>query len=220
MLQTLNAHLSPAQIRAALRAPLPGWLAQSRMLPIPRDARPLGSHPRVGAVLLALVDAPAQTKIALIVRASHARHHGGQVAFPGGAVEADDASLWACALREAHEEIGLAPSAVECLGALTPISISSSGFLVHPFVGWVWQKPTAWLPAPAEVAAVLEVPLHALLQRTAHDEETWRIAERTVRVPFYRAAGHIVWGASAMMLSELETALRACLPQERANDHP
>jgi 8-oxo-dGTP pyrophosphatase MutT (NUDIX family) len=209
----------PMRIRAALQLPLPGWAAQSRMLPIPRGARQSTAPPRPGAVLLALVAGPAGPSILLTLRASSTRQHAGQIALPGGALDRGDASLWATALREAHEEIGLAAEAVELLGALTPLYVPTSNYCVHPFVGWVALRPAAWRLSPAEVAAMLELPLASLLRREARGEETWRVGARDVRVPFYRAGVHAVWGATAMILSELEVALCAQPREVSQHDH-
>ena len=133
------------------------------------------------AVLMPIVERPAPTLL-FTRRASHLTTHRGQVAFPGGKREPDDADLYATALREAEEEIALAPGQVQPLGRLSDV-ISLHGIRVTPWVGII--PPDLPLVAdPAELDAIFEVPLSHY-------------------VPSYHVDGHVIWGLSAMMLVEL-----------------
>ncbi len=195
-----------ADLRHRLARPLPGRAAQFRMAPRYRQDAALADvrgKPCREAAVLALLHPMADGVPALVltVRPPDLRHHGGQVAFPGGRREPGE-SLEATALREAHEEIGLPPEQVELLGALTPLYIPPSNFCVYPFVGAMAVPPVLY-PADEEVAEILHVPLPLLQAADTRRVESWRLHGREVEVPFFALAGHKVWGATAMMLSEL-----------------
>src|ERR1700730_1536132 len=134
------------------------------MAPRPRREWPISFDPALirhagGLLLVFPIDASAH--IVLTVRADTLGRHGGQVSLPGGVVEAGE-TFEGAALREAHEEVGLALDAVRVLGALTPLDIPVSGFRVHPIVAAVGTRPRL-TPADGEVASILEVPIAALL---------------------------------------------------------
>lgn len=147
-----------------------------------------------------------QPHIVLTVRREDLPDHAGQVSFPGGQRE-DGETLQETALREAHEEVDLDPSPVEILGALTPLFIPPSGFCVHPFVGVVRDVPTL-RPTDREVGEILHVPLPHLLAPETRVVEPWTLHGLRVDVPYYDVRGHTVWGATAMMLSELLAVVR------------
>ena len=158
--------------------------------------------------MLLLYPADVGLAMPLTLRSDIVEHHRGQVSLPGGAWEEIDASDWDTALRESQEEIGLDPTSVERLGALSCLHIAQSHFTVHPFVGYTDSSPQL-VGDPAEVAQILRLPLALILDPEAKGEETrwWR--ERWTRIPYYRVEGHEVWGATAMILSELEALIRA-----------
>lgn len=203
-------NLSPATIAKALRLhEFDGFGAQSKMKPIPRpDQRPAGrqGHPRQGAVLLLLYRKEGTTHLVLTRRRDDLNSHAGQISFPGGRREAAE-TLEQAALRETREEVGIHPAAVSILGPLTPLYIPPSDFEVHPFVGWHEQAPV-FVPQPAEVAEILEVPLPLLLARETRRQETWERSGLSLEVPFYNIGTHKVWGATAMMLSEFVERVR------------
>jgi 8-oxo-dGTP pyrophosphatase MutT (NUDIX family) len=126
--------------------------------------------------------------------------HSGQVSFPGGAWEPEDNSLEDTALRETREEVGV-KGPVEILGALSPLHIPVSNYLVSPFVGWIDSKPK-FRPDPSEVQYVIEASLEGLLDPAMQDTETLYHHQEPVKAPFYRVGKEKVWGATAMMLSE------------------
>lgn len=162
--------------------------------------------PRQGAVLLLLYPREGQLFLLLTRRSAHVLHHKGQVSLPGGAMEPGDASLWQTALRETFEEVAVAPEEVRYVGMLSPIYIAASHFQVHPFVGYVPARPD-FVPNDYEVAALIEMPLCRILADDVKDEEVWVQEGIERRVPLYFHDDHIIWGATAMMLSELETLL-------------
>jgi len=130
-----------------------------------------------------------------------------QISLPGGRREGDE-PIEQTALREAQEELGVVPRAVEVLGTLTPLYIPPSDFCITPVVGWTGTRPD-WQPDAVEVAQVLEIPLRLLADPATVHRETWQRGELTVQVPYFMVRGHRVWGATAMVLSEFLAILAA-----------
>ncbi|MGH7409019.1 MAG: NUDIX hydrolase [Candidatus Methylomirabilales bacterium] len=166
---------------------------------------------RPAAVLVPLTAGPAGPGVVLVRRSAALPLHGGQIAFPGGTWEPTDADLLATALREAEEEIGLRRADVEVVGALSDTVTATSRFCIRPFVAWI-PPGTVFAPDPAEVEAILPVPL-ALLQEPANfREERWEREGRTFPVYFYQAGTEVIWGATARILRELLGLLSAPAP--------
>jgi len=196
------------KLERGLREPLPGLAAQARFAPRPRPGwlpqAAAGLRPAAGLLLLFPIAAEAQ--IVLTVRSSRLPSHAGQVSLPGGAVEEGE-SIEEAALREAHEEIGLAPGGVRVLGRLTPLHIPVSGFLLHPVVGVAETLPLLH-PADAEVERILLLPLAHLL-----DPSRVRREQRTrdglfLDIPYLEVEGAQLWGATAMVCAELLSLLQ------------
>lgn len=160
---------------------------------------------REAAVLILLYADRGTARFPLMLRPSGAGAHAGQVSLPGGSRESGE-SLEACALREAREELGVDPASVRVVRALSPLAVPPSRFVVSPFVGVAGSRP-AFAPAAAEVAALYEPSLDDLLDAAARCEDEAPFGGRLWRVPYYRLAGQRVWGATAMILSELEAML-------------
>ena len=114
-------------------------------------------------------------------------------------------------MREAHEELGIAPQDVEILGTLTDLYIRPSNYDVYPTVGRLKGK-AAFRPDPSEVAQLLEVPLATLLDPAYQRREDWQLADRSALVPFFAIQDQAIWGATAMILSELLAVVRDCQP--------
>lgn len=193
------------QLRGDLSAPLPGRAAQHRMAPRPRSgdySDTARQETRQGGVLALLYPIDGRIHLALILRPTYSGVHSGQVGFPGGGREENDADLAETALREAHEEVGIDPAQVLVLGQLTPIYVFASNYLVQPVVGWTAQRPS-FHPDPYEVALLIEASLDELMDDGNRRDETWQLRGRSVEVPYYLIQGQTIWGATAMMLSEL-----------------
>ena len=128
------------------------------------------------------------------------KRHAGEISFPGGRRDPEDADLTATALREAHEEIGLPPEAVEIVGALPPTPTFVTNYAVYPFVGLI-EPGRAWAPSATEVAEVMEVPLSAL--RAGYERR--RLLRRGVpfRTDVYVVGDDLIWGATARILADL-----------------
>jgi 8-oxo-dGTP pyrophosphatase MutT (NUDIX family) len=160
------------------------------------------------AVLVPIYLADAEPHVVLTRRRADLRRHAGEVSFPGGRRDPEDATLAATALREAQEEIGLDPSAVSIAGQLTPTSTFVTNYAIHPFVGAI-EAQTAWSVSAVEVDAVIELSLRAL--RLAHG--TAQITRRgfTFETDAYELEGHMIWGATARILDELIARLSPML---------
>jgi 8-oxo-dGTP pyrophosphatase MutT (NUDIX family) len=199
----------PATIRRLLQEPRPGLAAQARMATRPRPGWPpeKGIAPRQGGVLILLYPHKEQVHLVLTRRTETVENHKGQISLPGGRRERDE-PVEQTALREAQEELGVAPRAVEVLGTLTPLYIPPSDFCITPVVGWTGTRPD-WQPDAVEVAQVLEIPLRLLADPATVHQETWQRGELTMQVPYFMVRGHRVWGATAMVLSEFLAILTA-----------
>jgi 8-oxo-dGTP pyrophosphatase MutT (NUDIX family) len=188
------------QLRVRLADPRrPGAPAQTRMAPQPRRSAADPAALVDAAVLLLLYPLDRSPGLVLTRRTDTLAHHRSQVSFPGGRLEAGE-SVEAAALREAAEELAVDPAAVTVLGRLSALDVAASGHRIHPVAGWTGGRP-AFVPHPGEVAAVIEARLDAL--DASVRVETWTHDGLVQRVPFYFVDGHKVWGATAMILSEL-----------------
>ena len=163
---------------------------------------------RPAATLLLIYPGPGgELTVPLTVRPPDMRAHPGEVSLPGGAVDAGDASPQAAALREAQEEVGIDPRAVRIAGALDPVWIPVSNFELLPIVGTLAMRPTL-APHVAEVAEIVELPLHRLLAADAISEELIEGPGWLLRAAVYRHSGHRIWGATARTLAMFAAVLR------------
>jgi len=198
-------------LKLRLWQPLPGRAGQEKMIghviAIPRDP-PANAKP--SAVLCLLFPENDKLSVLLMKRMEDHTAHSGQVSFPGGRQEPTDKSLLETALRETHEEVGINPESVEILGPLSSIYIPVSNYNVFPFVGYMPEKPVC-TPSRSEVARVLEVPLDVLfhpVRKEKRDVVSPAIKKVVPQVNAYVLEDDtVIWGATAMMLSELETIL-------------
>ena len=161
------------------------------------------------------LDAPGRTDAAVLVplyldagalhavftkRREDLSRHAGEISFPGGRQDDDESDLRLTALREAEEEIGLPPDAVELIGALQPTPTIATNYAVYPFVGLI-EPGHEWQPSANEVAEVMEVPLRAL--RAGYERR--RLLRRGVpfRTDVYVVGEDVIWGATARMVGDL-----------------
>lgn len=195
-------------LRTRLAGPLPGPPAQLRFAPNPLrkgwqpEQNPEGARQAAALVLIYPVD--GQAVIPLTVRRDDLPHHAGQVSLPGGRVDPGEAPHVA-ALREAHEEIGLAAADVEIIGSLSTLWVVVSNHVVRPFVGLARRRPEFQL-APREVARLIEAPIPVLLDPGRVQSVEVVRDGHIARYPYFDVEGLQIWGATAMILGEL-TAL-------------
>jgi 8-oxo-dGTP pyrophosphatase MutT (NUDIX family) len=209
-----RASITLNDVRRALT--LPGFdalAAQQRMAPQSRLFAPNGSKPRLAGVLVLLYPgALDRLHFVLIRRTEYPGVHSGQISLPGGRREGEE-SLEQTALRETEEEVGARADGIEMLGGLASLYVPPSDFDIHPFVGYTPVRP-AWRPQMSEVAEIIEMPLDRLLDDGAKDQETLQRGDLQISILFYRVGQHKVWGATAIILSELEMRLRTA-PEQR-----
>lgn len=154
------------------------------------------------AVLLPLYGWPDEPGLVFTERRADMRRHAGEISFPGGRRDPEDADLKATALREAQEEIGLDPAAVELGEELPPTNTFVTGYRIHPFVGRIANPQELDLrPNPTEVETLLTFSLDVLRE----SYEIRRLVRREVPIhtPTYEIEGHLIWGATARILSDL-----------------
>jgi 8-oxo-dGTP pyrophosphatase MutT (NUDIX family) len=184
------------------------WAARlRRVLLDPAEAAALDVHGRIdAAVLVPLFVVDGALHAVFTRRRDDLRRHAGEISFPGGRQDDDETDLRLTALREAHEEIGLPPDAVELIGALQPTPTIATDYAVYPFVGLI-EPGHAWTPSASEVSAVLELGLDDLRAGYARQ----RMLRRGIpfRTDVYVVGDNLIWGATARMLTDLLERLDA-----------
>ncbi len=190
-----------------LKKPLPGKEAQLKMSALARIRELIAvkdsDFPVQSGVLILLYPMDQDIGIVLMRRPDYKGVHGGQISLPGGKQELFDDDIVDTAIREAREEIGIDPVAIEILGNLTPLYIPPSNFMVTPVIGYQNFRPV-FIPDINEVAEIIEIRLMDLL-----DDCNCKIMETkihqgfVIKAPSYFINDNIIWGATAMILSEL-----------------
>ncbi|MBL7921488.1 MAG: CoA pyrophosphatase [Bacteroidia bacterium] len=207
--------LNVNKLKTELQKPLPGIPAQYQMAPVSRpkfDVENLSEDQyRPSAVMILFCkDELDDFFIPLIERHAYKGTHSAQISFPGGKYEVEDENLQNTAIRECFEEIGLKEE-IEILGKLTRLFIPVSGFLVEPYVGICKIKNPVVIPQEREVKSVLKLSLSQLVDDSIIKEGVVQAGEYKIKTPYFLAEGNKVWGATAMMLNELKTVLKAIL---------
>ena len=193
---------------------LPGKPAQKIMLAKPRNPINYSSNsecPNPAAVLILLFPIIQDIRFFLTKRTNVVQYHKGQISLPGGAWEEGE-QLWGTALRETNEEIGVRAEHIQLIGELTPLFVPVTGFLIHPFVGWVDEEPET-SPDPTEVESLFSASVLSLT-----DQNSCQCEERTIRghvfdVPYFQLNREKVWGATSMILSEFKTVLKEVIDE-------
>lgn len=195
---------------------LPSHEAHIKMVP-PERIEFLKNHslpnvvPKKAAVLMLLYPKFDKTHLALIVRNSYPGIHASQIAFPGGKVELFDTDLSQTALRETHEEIGVPAHHVTLVKAFTEVYIPPSNYLVSPFLGFT-ENELSFTLNPEEVSDIIELPLQDFLDDSIIVNVQMSTSYATnIDVPAFQINEHLVWGATAMMMSELKEIIKKVL---------
>lgn len=182
---------------------LPGHRSLDMVADSPSYITPTPSDARQAAVVLMVHASNGDPSILFIQRSDHIIQdkHRGQIAFPGGKLEKNE-SLKECAFREMEEEIGIQLSKDHPTRKLTPLYVSVSNFLIHPFVAFKDQLPEP-RPNPEEVASIIDSPLTLLEDRYAIHRKDFMVRDRILKnVPYFEVAGKTLWGATALIFSE------------------
>ncbi|MCP2026112.1 8-oxo-dGTP pyrophosphatase MutT (NUDIX family) [Flavobacterium sp. HSC-32F16] len=192
---------------------LPAESAHAKMAPLERiqalkNLDINAKNPRIAAVMMLFYPKNEKTHLILIVRNAYNGVHSSQIAFPGGKYESTDRDYQETALRETNEEIGVLPEKIEIIKYFTPMYIPPSNFLVHPFLG-IAKEELVFYPDAREVASIIELPLSVFLDDEIIIETTLSTSYgNDILVPAFNIQNHIVWGATAMILSELRDVLK------------
>lgn len=196
------------KLRIELARELPGEMAHSMMMPIVRDdnlKRPSGNLSPISSAVLILfyADEHGHLKFPLIQRPEYNGAHSAQISFPGGKREPEDQNLVETALREAEEEIGIRKENVEVVGKMTDLFIWVSNFMVTPIVGVIDHKPN-FVMEESEVDAIIETDLSDIINPLKRKEGTIIVRKKyKIHTPYFDIDNRVVWGATAMILSEL-----------------
>ena len=197
-------------IARLLKDNLPGELAHRKMLP---PGRRLSvnlndvDQVKYSSVLLLLFPENGKIYTCLTLRNSNMKNHPGQVSFPGGKIEEGE-SPELTAMRETQEEVGVSPLEVRILGMLSELYIQVSGYTIFPYVGWIDQKPQFVLNTD-EAEKLILFPVQDFLQKEEIAYTEMKTFSGRLTVPYYPFDGEIIWGATAMILSEFFEVLKA-----------
>jgi 8-oxo-dGTP pyrophosphatase MutT (NUDIX family) len=165
------------------------------------------ANAKMGAVLIALYPDNGVVRTVLMKRPDYDGTHSGQVSFPGGKVEEEDVNIVATALREAEEEVNIKPDDVTVIGQLTELYVPPSNFLVHPVLG-ILNKAPDLVPDQHEVESIHTPKIDYLLREDIIDETDILLSTGfKFRTPSFKVDGHVVWGATAMIIAELKELL-------------
>lgn len=198
-------------LQKALSDSLPGKGAHLLLAPEIRKGEILmgkiPSSAQEGAVLILLYKKKSSIHTVVILRNEYDGIHSGQISLPGGKKEVEDTDFIATALRETYEEIGIPKDSVQIIGELSTFYVIPSNFVIHPFIG-VLSKPPAFIPDASEVQRIIEIDV---LNDLIYDKVTYRELffrnSMTITAPGFNVDNEFMWGATAMIYSELISIL-------------
>jgi 8-oxo-dGTP pyrophosphatase MutT (NUDIX family) len=202
------------RLQSALDNKLPGEIAHADLMPINRpfsqEALKRATNYRKSAVGLVLYEEADSIRCILIQRPQYDGKHGGQVSFPGGKMDSSDPDLEYTAKRECMEEIALEPARMKTIGLLSEVYIPVSKFLVQPYVFYVESLPEL-KPDEREVDEIFSFEIETLLDdsRIKHTNLTFRNGFNQKNIPYFDIEDKVVWGATAMILSEFKAVLKS-----------
>jgi len=199
-----------ARLTELLKNELPGQKAHRLLLPPGRELHPPGDVSTIlqSSVLMLLFPYRGKINTCLIRRPPTMRHHGGQIAFPGGRYEDSDQNLVQTALRESCEEIGTDAERLEILGSLTPLYVQVSNFTINPFVGWSESVPDFKIDA-REVEELFILPVEEILHHSKYQVQKVSTIHGIFDAPGFYVDPLFIWGATAMVLSEFNEIYKA-----------
>lgn len=199
-----------------LNVALPARKAHVKMIPPNREELLINidftkTIPKKAAVMMLFYPKNSETHLALILRNSYKGVHSSQIAFPGGKVEPEDFDLKQTAIRETHEEIGVHPNTINVIRAFTEVYIPPSNYMVYPFFGYSHDELVFELQED-EVAGMVELPIKDFLDDKIIATNIMKTSYAgNIEVPGFMVMDYFIWGATAMMLSELKETLKLVL---------
>ena len=194
------------KLEQAILNPLPGQDAQYRLAPLKRERQNLDlldkTKVKKAAVAALFFEDGPNSRIVLTLRQQYRGVHSGQISFPGGKIESSDKSYLETALRETQEEVGIQAHNIEILGELSPIYVNPSNFYVTPYIGFLKNKPS-FIKQEKEVKTILTPKFSDFLKPENMVEQNIKVGNYSLIAPAFNVDGHIIWGATAMMISEI-----------------
>ncbi len=199
-------------LKEALKADLPGKEAQALMMPTLSDESRFSleakKDARPGGVMILFYLKNGQWHFPLIQRPDYDGVHSKQMSFPGGKMDTDDVDLINTATRETYEEVGVVADKIDVVGSLSELYIIASNFNVLPVIGILNEVPS-FTPDEREVDEIIEVKLEELIKEKNQKSKPLTILQGiTIQAPYYDLNNKVVWGATAMILSELKYLLQ------------
>lgn len=195
-----------AKISQNLLSRLPGEKAHTKLSPphrlVPSERELKELNPKIAAVLALIFPENGQYKTVFIKRQEYKGVHSGQISFPGGKHDEFDESLSDTALRETEEEIGVSKNNIQLLGPLSKLYIPPSNFLVHPFIGYADKTPN-FIPSEKEVSEIITVDLQKFNEKSVLQTTKINVGKHDIRCPCFNIDNNIIWGATAMIVSEI-----------------
>lgn len=196
-----------SELRIQLKKALPGEAAQLKMAPSYRHLIPINEKSGDAGVMLLIYPLSGELTTVFMQRTEYPGLHSGQISFPGGRFEHDDIDLRTTALRETEEEFGINAPSIDVLGKLSPLFIPVSCIEVHPYIGYLAERPM-FLPNPKEVACLIEVKISDLLKASIIKKKPHLYKDFNGSIPYYEVNGSHIWGATAMILAEFTEVIR------------
>lgn len=199
------------KLKKRLEEPLPASESHKQVMRHRRPLDQMGMLPegaRESAVLILIYPKDENLHTVFIQRPVYKGVHSGQIAFPGGKAEEEDFDLQATAYREAEEELNVQPSLVEPIGKLTPLFVPPSNFIIHPFIAFQESLP-AFRADPKEVSSFIETPIRHFISTDSLRDSTVMAQNNRLKVKAFQYEGHIIWGATGMILKEFVDVLNS-----------
>ncbi len=193
----------PQYISKILKRDLPGVRSHMKLIPPGRELTVKEEHQNLikySSVLFLLFPIDGKIYTCLTKRNAKMKSHPGQISFPGGKIEAGETAI-ETALRESEEEVGIIPSEVEILGRLSELYVPVSKFSIAPFVGWIDHKPN-FILNEEEAEKIILFPIEDFAKNPKLDEIELETVTGPLEVPYYAFENEIIWGATAMILTE------------------
>jgi 8-oxo-dGTP pyrophosphatase MutT (NUDIX family) len=202
------------KIEFGLKNDLPGFDSQKLLAPEFREEELKKSFPnsktKKSAILILIFEKNGTAYTVMTKRSMNLNNHPGQISFPGGRIDKIDKSSEFAALRETNEELGLKLDDIKIIGELSSLYIPPSDFIVQPFIGTIYEKDFNLQPNPAEVDRIMIIPLKLFLNDNEIKKFEFKTKDGKVRnSPCFYWQGECIWGASAMIISELRHVLKS-----------